>query len=302
MTILVGENDEFNLKLADYLGTDLVEVVNRTFPDGEICPRIKTSKLDFSGETVLLSLRKTLDENPNSYLMKFLLIGHAIHAAAEDNLEEIVCIMPYLPYARQDKEFVNGMEFEPISIKALVSHLRVSFNSIVTFNSHFQRKEGIIGRYAIPIHNLDGFNVFDEELKSTDSLFILAPDKGMRSFAEELSRRYSCDFDFMEKKRDTTTGEVTFDEKELRHIKDKNIVIPDDLVGTGNTLIKTVNYAKKFEPAGISLMFMHGAFSTGAYERLKGTGAKIMFANTIKDNNSSHDVTPYLARYIDCGL
>jgi ribose-phosphate pyrophosphokinase len=302
MSILVGDNDEFNFKLANYLGTDLVQVVNRTFPDGEICPKIKMSKSDFGGEPIILSMRKTLNENPNSYLMKFLLIGQALHAATEDNLEEIICIMPYLPYARQDKEFVNGDEFEPVSIQTLVSHLGISFSSIVTFNSHFQRKEDVLGRYAIPIHNLDGFNVFDSELKNTENLFILAPDKGMHSFAEELSKKYSCDFDFMEKKRNNNTGEVSFEKKDLKHIKGKNIVIPDDLVGTGDTLLKTVNYVKKFEPSGISLMFMHGAFSAGAYERLQKTGSKLMFANTIKNNNYSHDITPYLARYIDCNL
>jgi ribose-phosphate pyrophosphokinase len=206
--------------------------------------------------------------------------------------------MPYLPYARQDKQFIKGNAFEPVSLHHVLNHLGISASRLITFTSHFQREQGVIEEYACELHNLDGFSAFVPALGKISNPFFIAPDKGMKAFAEELAGRYQGEFDFLEKSRDTTLGEIVFEEKDLCAIKGKKVIIPDDMVSSGGTLVKSVNNLKRFEPAEIYLMFVHGAFTPGAYARLQETGAKLLFTDTIKDNNSNVSVVPYLTKYL----
>jgi len=298
MTVLVGEEEEFNIELAEMLDMELVPVTFRSFKDGEICPRI-ADRNQLIDETVVLCLRKTPEENPNDYLNKFLFTAGCIREFNRD----IVGIMPYLPYARQDKDFLVGQKnIEPNSSIILLDMISQYTGNLITFNSHFQRKQGVTERLynsgiSLRFHNLDAFNLLNEELSAIEDLVIIAPDKGMRDFAADIAKKHKCEFDYLEKERDRTSGEIKFLEKEF-DISGKNVVIPDDMVSSGSTLVKGIDSIRQHSPERVYAMFVHGAFSAGAYKQLEEVSDGLLFTDTVKNTDATVNVAPYLVQHI----
>lgn len=294
MKILVGEEDGFNIKLAEMLDIDLIPLTSKTYKDGEVCPRIHANKKSIERKKLLLCLRKTPDENPNDYLNRFLFTAGALKKEAAN----ILAVMPYLVYARQDKDFLKGgNEFEPISIEIMLESLGTYVHGLLTFNSHFEREQKVITKYAVPIHNLDAFNVFGKKLREIKDLVIIAPDKGMKPLAEKIARKHECEFDYLEKSRNADNGEIVFADKDFK-IEGKNVVTLDDMISTGGTMIKGIKHLKKYNPANIYAMAVHGAFTPGAYEQLKAVCTDVFFTDTLKSDKSKVSVVEYLAAYI----
>ena len=296
MTILVGEKDNFNMALAKRLDIQLIPVTTRYFKDQEICPRIHTSKESI--ERVIYCARKTPEEDPNVYFNRFLFTAAGLKKAGA----EVTAVMPYLVYARQDKDFVGGDQFEPKSIDILLETMSLYVDELITFNVHFQREQGIINNYSLPIHNIDGFDVFDKELSKTENMVIIAPDDGMRNFAEKLSKKHQVDFDFMLKSRNKDDGSLIFAEKDYSHIKDQVVVIPDDMYSTCGTMVSICNILRKYNPNKICTMAIHGAFTQDAHKRLGEVADRILVTDTINSENFTHSVLGKLANYLRTNL
>ena len=278
--------------LAEKLDLKLVPVTTRSFKDKELCPRIHTNKRCI--DDVIYCSRKTPEENPNDYFSRFLLTAAGLKKAGA----EVTAVMPYLVYARQDKDFVNGNQFEPKSIEILLETMTPYINALITFNAHFQREHGVITSYALPVHNIDCFEVFNKELKDLENAIIMAPDKGMLDFAKKLSKTHSIDFDFMLKTRNRDDGCLVFEDKDYSHIKNKIVVIPDDMYSSCGTMITTCGILRKYQPKKICTMAIHGAFTPGAYEQLKGVSDGVLFTDTIINENATHGVSEKLADYM----
>jgi ribose-phosphate pyrophosphokinase len=210
----------------------------------------------------------------------------------------VTAVMPYLIYARQDKDFLSDKdEFEPISIEILLENLAAYAKELVTFNAHFERKEKVITKYALPIYNIDAFKVLEDSLDNISDLVIIAPDKGMRDFSKDLAQSHNAGFDYLNKKRDKVTREITFLPKDF-DIAGKNVVIPDDIASTCGTLIKSIEHLKQYEPKDIYAMFVHGAFTEGAQDNLEKACNNIIFTNTINNPKATVHVEEYLAEYL----
>ena len=78
-------------------------------------------------------------------------------------------------------------------------------------------------------------------------------------------------------------------------IKNKNVVIVDDIISTGHTVVEAAKQAKKLGAKTISAICVHGLFVEKAIEKLKRAGvSKIISTNTIKHKTNEIDVSPLL--------
>ncbi|HLD81542.1 MAG TPA: phosphoribosyltransferase family protein, partial [archaeon] len=167
----------------------------------------------------------------------------------------------------------------------------------VTVSSHFQREQGQLKRFRLDSFNVDGFTALKDVFQERqDNWFFLAPDIGGVPLAKQLGKDFGVEFGYLEKIRNKETGFIEIKQKALNVITGKNVVIVDDMVSTGGTLVHAVNHAKKFNPASISLAFVHGVFAPGSLDKLKALDVALYYTDTVKDNGANVSVAEKIAK------
>ncbi|MFH1721824.1 MAG: ribose-phosphate diphosphokinase [Candidatus Altiarchaeota archaeon] len=255
-------------------------IERNVFPDGELYLRIGT---DIKGDecTVVSSIKS------NNDLVDLLLL---LDALRDQGAGKIIAVLPYLTYARQDKIFVQG---EGQSAKTVVKLISGLADEIWTMNCHFLDTEGEGEFKGYKIKNLDGFPLlgkyFTEKL---DDPVLIAPDKGSLEYAKRAANIIGCEFDFLSKKRISSKA-VEYEKKELDVAK-KDVLILDDIISTGGTIISAANFIRKYNPASINVGCVHGVFATGTRD-LKKTVDRLICTDTIQRPESKVSVAELIA-------
>jgi ribose-phosphate pyrophosphokinase len=291
--LVVGPEDGFNTELSRRLGTKLVPVDRRVFPDGEVCPRVLGNVY---GEDILLSMRMRAGScQPNSYLMEILFTARNLkeHMGARS----IYLLMPYFPYSRQDAIFREG---EPFSSKYVAELLEDSgVDKVITVTAHLHRVSDVkaIFRRA-DFYNLSGFESLAKELKRIPlrDPFILGPDTESINWARELAEYYGTEeFDSFGKERDLSSGEIRTLVKELK-LEGRDVILVDDIVSTGGTMANAIRAAKMMGARFLIAAFVHPVIVPGSLERIIGAGADIIMAtDTLEWSGSRASVVPTIA-------
>lgn len=273
--LVVGPEDEFNVVLSREIGARLVPIERRTFPDGEVCPRVMGR---VSGERVILSMRmKAGSCRPNDYLTEILFTLRNLrkHMGAGP----VSVLMPYFPYSRQDAIFREG---EPLSSKYVVELLEDSgADSVLTVTAHLHRLGDLKELSSkIDLLNLSGFKPLAWELMRLPlkDPFILGPDTESVNWAKELAEHYgTSDYDYLRKERDFSTGEIRTFVKSLE-LRGRDVVVVDDIVSTGGTMANALRAAKEMGASYLVAAFVHPVLVPGSLEKLIGAGADALVA------------------------
>ncbi len=261
-------------------GLESIDFVYKVFPDGEQYLRI--SECEGEEVAVLQSLYPDQDRKlVELYLGLEALIG---------NGASVRCVvLTYAAYARQDKRFLKG---EPISVNALYRPLKQDFgvSKLVVVDVHSEKPFRELG--------FDLVNILPHSyLAQKAGLridFVLAPDKGALHRARKLAEAFNVGFDYLEKFRDRVTGEIRINEKEL-DVKDRSVVVVDDIVSTGGTLAKAIEALYRAGAAKVYAIISHALLVGNAVDKLEQSGIEMLItANTIK-----HTYVPKWLRVID---
>ncbi|MHA2173651.1 MAG: ribose-phosphate diphosphokinase [Candidatus Hodarchaeales archaeon] len=284
--IIVGKTD-FAKKIADNIpSAGFLEVEERTFPDGEICPRLlidNRSTIQKAHTIVVLQLM--LSQSKNDYLISLLLV---IKNLKRLGAAKITCIMPYHIYSRQDRETRIG---EPLSSHFLASLLEsAGVNHFLTINSHSYGKNPLSDFFknasatsisAIPLLS----KAVKEQNESKEEIICFSPDEGALKLAKEAAEAINSPYyGTLRKKRDPDTGEVS---QELIGIdislRDRTILIVDDLVSSGGTMIGAARILKQKGVKTIYLTYVHAVHSLENFNTIKKEDIQYFFStDTIK--------------------
>ncbi len=286
--ILVGKPD-FAKKISEKIpGAVFLEIEDRKFPDGEICPRILIEKAStIQNAHTIVALQLIFSESINDYLISlFLIIKNLKRLGAV----KITCIMPYHIYSRQDRETRRG---EPLSSHFLASLLEdAGVNHFLTINSHsygknplshFFKKASSLSISAIPLLS----RAVKEQSEINEEILCFSPDEGALKLAKEAAEAINSPyFGSLRKKRDLDTGEVT---QELIGIdislKDRTVLIIDDLVSSGGTMIGAAKILKQKGVKTIYLTYVHAVHSLENFNIIKKEDIQYFFStDTIKTN------------------
>ncbi|MCK4805955.1 MAG: ribose-phosphate diphosphokinase [Candidatus Pacebacteria bacterium] len=282
--------DELAKKLAQQLNSDFIFIENRVFPDGEVQPRLEKEK---KANKAILIFQKKQEENINAYLIKFFLLLRKVKELAQ----EIICIMPYFSYARQDSIFQEG---EPLSSLYISELIEKDADVFITCNMHEHRKK-IGDLFKIPAYNVFLFQDLAEEFKdfSPSNSIVIGPDKESRAFVDDFCKKFPAEKIVFEKTRDVKTGKIDFSFDKNRDFTNKDVIIVDDIVSTGRTILQTAEIVKELKAKTISFAFIHSIFGDKAIEQLnKINPKKIVFTNTLENSCFSVDITKPIAKYI----
>jgi ribose-phosphate pyrophosphokinase len=262
-------------RIAERLGVEPTPVEHRVFPDGE--SYIKLTK-PVEGEKVVIV--QTTAPNPDTRLMQLLLMAKT---AKDFGAKDVIAVVPYLAYARQDKRFT---ELEALSLDVIFGMLDCAgVTDLVTVNIHNEAStRGVEEKHNLRFHNISAVPLLAEYLKKEgfDGAYSLSPDKGAIYIAEAASKVLGGGYNYFEKTRDRKTGEITMAVKDL-NIQGRKAVVFDDMISSGGTMAKAVEALTQQGAERVASACTHVLYMPGAEEKIRKAGADpIIATNTIE--------------------
>ncbi|MFX0122496.1 MAG: ribose-phosphate diphosphokinase, partial [Candidatus Hodarchaeota archaeon] len=230
-----------------------------------------------------------------------------IYNVKRHNPARISCIMPYHIYSRQDRESRMG---EPVSSRYLASALEsAGVDDFLTFNSHTHGKVDINQFFTnSQASDLSAIPILAATLKSClaspQESICLSPDEGALFLARELAKAMNTPFfTSIQKTRNLDTGEITQKMEGLSFkIKKRTVIIVDDLVSSGKTMIGAANIARDKGAKEIIFAYIHAVHSPTNFTAMQAVKPILIIAtDTIKTNISgltTVSVIPLICNWI----
>ncbi|OGX19836.1 MAG: phosphoribosylpyrophosphate synthetase [Omnitrophica WOR_2 bacterium RBG_13_44_8b] len=241
--------------IAKFLNIKLSDAMVTQFSEGEI--RVKIN-YNVRGKDVFIVQPTCPPTNDN--LMELLIMIDALKRASANR---ITAVIPYFGYARQDRKDQPRV---PITAKLVANLLAVAgANRVLTMDLHAGQIQGF---FDIPLDHLFAVGVFVnyfKKLKLKD-IVVVSPDVGGIKTARAYAKRLSAGLAIIDKRRDSP--EKTEVMHILGEVKDKNVIIVDDLIATGSSLIEAVGALKKAKAKTIRAAISHGVLPGEAPARV----------------------------------
>ena len=288
LSVISGKTSENLAKeLSKKIKANLVKSEIRVFPDGESKITL-IGKISKKKSIVLQSIYPPVDTN----LVQVL----SLITKAKENSSEVIAVIPYMGYARQDREFLPG---EIVTMKVLGKLFKSAGASkiiVVDIHSSIGLKHfSIKTKNVTAIPDLVGFF----KKLSLKNPLIVSPDQGGKERAKEFAKEFNSDYIALEKTRDRKTGKVKIKTKNLEEVKNRDLILVDDIISTGGSIIKATQFLKKQKCKKIYVACTHALLMNDAEKKIKKAGVtSIISTNTIPGKTSKVDISKTIAKAI----
>ena len=250
-------NPDLAHKIADILGKELCLPIS-SFADGEVrvkgIPNLRRRQVFVIQPT---------SSPVNDHIMELLLM---IDAAKRASATEIIAVMPYFGYSRQDRKEMPRVPISASVVAKMIEH--AGADRILTLDIHSEQAEGFV---RIPWDNLYGSYALLPAINDLrmQNLVVASPDKGGMVRATAYASRLSAKgLATVYKERDINLNNVSSALGMIGDVKDKDVLLVDDLVDTAGTLVNAANYLKKHGANRIVAAATHGLFSGNAVKKI----------------------------------
>lgn len=210
--------------------------------------------------------------------------------AARQQADEVVTVLPYMGYGRQDKAFEEG---QPISARAVAKAISTGTDRVLTVNPH---ETAVCDFFEVPCEAIDAAGRLAGPLPElTDPLFV-SPDSGAIELAETVRQSYgSGETDYFEKCRLSDT-EVEIQPSDAE-TADRDVVLVDDIIATGSTMSTAI--AQLAETNRVFVTCVHPLLASNARTKLAGAGVDSVYGtDTLERAVSAVSVAPVVADYL----
>ncbi len=286
LVIACSNGKDVGKKLAKRLGASYSELYKEIFPDGELHLRFNVNVKE--KEVVLV---QSTAPSPNDNLLELVF---AIKTAKELGASKVSVVAPYFCYMRQDNRFHPG----EIKSNTIASHLiqHAGADEFYTVAGHLHRVNSLRELFSIPAYNL---HVFDEmalwvKKNFGKNVVIVGPDIESWRVGKHVAQMIGCEYDTFLKKR--LSGRKIH-HTSLAHVnaKGKDVVIIDDIVSTGGTVIGAARHLKKMGAKSVSCVCVHLMSDAVGQKLLKNGIKKVAASNTVKTKYSVLDASATIA-------
>lgn len=176
-------------------------------------------------------------------------------AARRHGAVQIGLILPYLPYARQDRVCAPG---EALSLKVVCDLINAQhYNSVEVWDAHSDVALALLDR-VVNRHCSD----FVAAAIPHENPILVAPDAGALKKVHVCARNNGLDYIRADKTRDPATGEIT-GTVVYGEFTDRDFLIVDDICDGGRTFIELAKELRKLTDGDVNLYVTHGIFSKG---------------------------------------
>ena len=275
------------------------ELIIKKFPDGETYLRFKTdvknkkSKRFFKPQNNILSnkeivLVNSCHPNPNDALIELLF---AAQTAKELGAKKVTIVASYIAYLRQDKRFHEG----ECKSNSIIAELLNCADELITIDPHLHRIKSLNDIFKIKTKRLSANKAIADFIEQNHkNALIIGPDEESYQWAEKIAEEINSHAIILRKKRYNSRS-VRIKLKQDVDFKNKDVVIVDDIISTGHTMIEPIKQLKQKGVKKITCICVHGLFVEDALERLKRLGVDVISTNTIESKVSKIDVSKLVA-------
>jgi ribose-phosphate pyrophosphokinase len=288
-------------ELADEIGRELGVAPTPTeaydFASGEIFVRYQES-VRGSDAFVVQSIAPPV----NQWIMEVLVM---IDALKRGSAKRITVVLPFYPYARQDKKHRGR---EPISARLIADLLRAAgANRILTVDLHTAQIQGF---FDGPVDHLFAMNVLATYVESKYAgrpVTVVAPDSGRVRVAERWTDRLGgCPLAFIHKTRDPLKPNQVVANRVVGDVDGRVCLVVDDMIDTASTICRAADILADSGAADVVVAATHGVLSDPATERLKNSRiSDVVLTNTLPlppekrlDKITVLSIAPLVARAI----
>ena len=242
-------------KISDHFGIPVGKVNFSRYSDGEFQPSFEES---VRGARIFIigSTQPTSDN-----LMEMLLM---LDAAKRASARHITAVMPYFGWARQDRKDKPRV---PIGAKLIAKLLETAgATRIITMDLHADQIQGFFEK---PVDHLFASTIFLPHIESLklSNLTIASPDMGGSKRAYAYSKYLSSEVVICYKQREKA-NKVSHMEL-IGNVKDKNVILVDDMVDTAGTLTKAATLMKELGAISVRAVCTHALLSGDAYDKIE---------------------------------
>lgn len=244
-------------KISEQFGLPLGKINFLDFNDGEYQPCFEQS---VRGSRVFL-IGSTFP--PSENLMEMLLM---IDAAKRASADKITCVIPYFGLARQDRK-----DKPRVSIGAkLVANLLATAGAtrVITMDLHADQIQGF---FEIPVDHLYASTIFIKYIESLglEDITIASPDMGGAKRSKSYAKNLNADIVicYKERKKANQVDDIFL----IGDVKNRNILLVDDMIDTAETLIKAAQIIMDNGAKSVRAMATHPILSGGAYENIENS-------------------------------
>ena len=257
---------DFGARVATQLGCQLALHEEREFEDGEYKVRPLS---DVRGDDVYVvqSLHSDSSLSAADKLVHLLFFAATLrdHGAAR-----VTAVVPYLAYARKDR---RTQPFDPVTSRYVAQLVEAAgVAAVIAFEVH--NVAAFDNAFRIPALHLSSAAVLVGEvarLVGTGPVVVASPDPGGTKRAQLFRERLlpvlgrDCGSAYLEKRR---SGGVVSGTMLAGDVRDATVVLVDDLISTGGTLIRAARACLEMGARTVIACAAHGLFTRGADEAI----------------------------------
>ena len=274
MIVPGSASQEVAAALARELDEPLAAVEYDWFADGETLVRVP----DTDDRAIVVA--STVSDAAHVELLQ-------LQDAARQQAEEVLTVLPYMGYGRQDDSFEPG---QPVSARAMARSISTGTDRVLTVNPH---ETSITEFFDVPCSSVDAAGRLAEPLPElTDPLF-LSPDAGALALAETVRDAYGRgETDYFEKVRHSDTDVEVRPSDAVT--ADRDVVLVDDIVATGSTMSTAIEQLSA--PARVFVTCVHPMLAANARTKLGTAGVERVYGtDTIERAVSAVSAAPAIA-------
>lgn len=265
-------------EIAKELGIELGKMNVQHFADGEF-------EVSFE-ETVrgceVYLVQSTFPNCDN--LMELLLM---IDAAKRASAHSVIAVIPYFGWARQDRKDKPRVSIAAKLVADLLSAAGV--NRVITMDLHADQIQGF---FNVPVDHLYASSVFIPYIKSLnlEDMVIATPDVGGAKRANSYAKYLNVPLVLCHKQR--AKANVVESMTVIGDVKDKNVILIDDMVDTAGTISKAADLMIANGAKSVRALASHAIMSDPASQRIDDSGmTEMIFTNSIPFNKDCKKAT-----------
>ena len=243
-------------EISQYLGIPLSGRDVIQFPNENIFVRLHES---VRGQDVFLI--QTTSSPVNHNIMELLIFLDTLKRASPDR---VTAVIPYLAYGRSDKKDQPRV---PITARLVADMIGVAgADRYITLDLHADQIQGF---FNIPGDALTAFSILSDHFrdKRLEGAVVVAADLGFAKKARNLAAELHLPLALVEKRRVAADTEAL---TLVGEVEGHDVIIVDDEVDTGSTMVNAVSIVREYGARDIYLCFAHAVLSPPAVERLRG--------------------------------
>ena len=257
--------------ICEELGVELGKMNIQHFADGEFEVSFEES---IRGCEVFL-VQSTFPNTDN--LMELLLM---IDAAKRASAKSVIAVIPYFGWARQDRKDKPRVSIAAKLVADLLS--TAGIDRLITMDLHADQIQGF---FNVPVDHLYAASIFIPNIQSLnlEDLVIATPDVGGAKRANSYAKYLNVPLVLCHKQR--AKANVVENMTVIGDVKDKDVILVDDMVDTAGTIAKAANLMKETGAKSVRALASHAIMSDPASQRVDDSAlTEIIFSNSIPFN------------------